>query len=123
MNKLLIGYGLFNKLRLTTQVPKKHKYYVNEYISNTDNIYISIDLELNEANSELLTLLEVVEYKDSIEDFNENQYQIYLKKFPNNNIPIESINYICKEVLPFLPYKETTIKEVYNILREKEKGK
>ena len=82
---VIIGYRLYNKYRLTTQISKNIEIYSNVNSQTTkqiNNIIVHrINLKFNEPTIRLIELLEVLENYTKIEDLNTNNLIRFIKNF------------------------------------------
>ena len=112
---IVIGYKLFNKYNLTTQISKKVEMYSNrqtESVKHIKNIEIKrFDIQFNENNIKLIECLEILQNYSKIEDVNKDSFFLYVKnvtKYYNNS----QIKYILSKK----KYKVSTIAFLKNIL-------
>ena len=81
---MYIGYHLYNRLGLTTQISKKIEVLITEPLKQK-NIGIitveTIDIELNPSIVKTIEVLEVLKHVEKIQDLNILQLQRYLMNF------------------------------------------
>lgn len=112
---MIVGYELYNKYQLTTQVAKKISIYssnVDNEIKNLRNIEIkNVQLKFNNEFKKNLEILEILENFYKIQDINYYYFYEFLKqnlKFYNDKI-FDKINTQKK-------YKKSTISFLKNAL-------
>ena len=113
---LIVGYKLYNKLKLTTQISKNYKIYSSN-VTNTQkkirNIEIkNIQINFSKEYIRIIEMLEVLQNYYEIQDLNYFEFYNYAKKF--------SFTYnekATKIILEKIPYKKSTISFLYNILK------
>ena len=114
-NGMIIGYHLFNKLNLTTQVSKKITLYSTNVESETKNIrnieIKNISLKINDEYKKIIEMLEVLQSFNKIQDINYNAFYEYARNFSK-----EYNEDILKKVLVEIKYKKSTISFLCNIL-------
>lgn len=114
-NGMIIGYHLFNKLNLTTQVSKKITLYSTNVESETKNIrnieIKNISLKINDEYKKIIEMLEVLQSFNKIQDLNYNAFYEYARNFSK-----EYNEDILKKVLVEKKYKKSTISFLRNIL-------
>ena len=112
---MIIGYHLFNKLNLTTQVSKKITLYSTNVESETKNIrnieIKNISLKINDEYKKIIEMLEVLQSFNKIQDLNYNAFYEYARNFSK-----EYNEDILKKVLVEKKYKKSTISFLRNIL-------
>lgn len=112
---VLIGYKLFNKYGLTTQISKKIEMYSNrqsETIKHIKNIEIKkFDIEFNELNIKFIECLEILQNYNKIEDFDKDSFFQYIK-----NVTNYYDNSCLDHILHKKKYKASTIAFLKNIL-------
>ncbi|MFA6308229.1 MAG: DUF6088 family protein [Clostridia bacterium] len=118
MNKksgMMIGYGLYNKLGLTTQISKKTELYSNlitEEKKVFNNIQIKrINMSLNKSKTDIIEAFETLQHYYEIEDINFSAFREYIKKVAN--LYNDST---ANEVLGKIKYKKRTIAFLQMIL-------
>lgn len=113
---MVIGYMLYNKYGLTTQIPKIIKLYSNKVVENTKivkNVEIQqLNIQLDESRAATIEALEILQHYKEIEDINAASFSRYLKMFVSNYN-----NKAAKEVLKNVKYKKRTIAFLQMILK------
>lgn len=112
---MIVGYKLYNKLKLTTQISKNYNIYSSN-VTNTQkkirNIEIkNIQINFSKEYIRIIEMLEVLQNYYEIQDLNYFEFYNYAKKF--------SFTYnekATKIILEKIPYKKSTISFLYNIL-------
>jgi hypothetical protein len=115
---MTVGYDLYNRLKLTTQIGKDYKVLSNSLKAKTKNITgVSIefiDLAFDEKTKKNIEMLEVLEHYSEIEDFDRWEFKKFLssftKEFDEKNL---------KEVIYKKRYKKRTVAFLSAILNEK----
>ena len=112
---MVVGYSLYNKLNLTTQISKKITILssnVSNEIKNIRNIEIkNVKMNYSKDYINIIEMLEVLQNFNDIQDINYNAFYKYAKEFSeefnetNTDYIIENMN-----------YKKTTISFLHNIL-------
>ncbi len=104
-----IGYGLYNKYGLTTQISKKRVFYVEKLQNNQQkikNIFL-YKCSINYKNSEHRKMIEVFEILQnfySIQDLNTHAFFKHIKKFASGYD-----NKVLDDVLKTTKYKKSTL--------------
>ena len=105
---MMIGYLLYNKYGLTTQISKTSELYSNVITEERKVIHFvriyKMNMELSPAKVNLIELLEILENYNKIEDLNEEK----LKKFISHAIT-KYESEVTEEVLGKMKYKKSTI--------------
>ena len=148
---MIVGYNLYNKLNLTTQISKKIIIYssnVDNDIKNIRNIEIkNVNIKYSKEYIKIIEMLEVLQNFYEIEDLNYKAFYNYAKKFSTtynekftNNV-LKSINYkkstisFLKNILNYLEaennldqylsslskYKHILMEEIYELTRTQER--
>lgn len=107
-NGMLVGYHLYNQLKLTTQISKKyHIFTKNAYQKTTiQEIFLKeYKLKYTKPIKEMISMLEVLSNIDGIQDLNETQFIHYCRDFSINLYDDD----ILKEVLKEIKYKKKTL--------------
>jgi len=111
---MVIGYGLYNKLKLTTQIPFYFEIYssiITENCKLIQNVTIKYaDLEFTKEIKAMVECLEVLENFSFIQDLNYLQFIKYTENFINNYNDI-----ILDKVLKKIKYKKSTLSFLNNI--------
>lgn len=113
---LTIGYDLYNRRNISTQVSKK-KTILSTRLKKASRTVKSIkvkktDLNLDNHIKDYLEILEIVENSDTIQDFNTYGFYNLMIDF-SENYDAETMNYI----LDRSSYKKQTIYNIHKILR------
>ncbi|KAF0225502.1 MAG: hypothetical protein FD179_1234, partial [Erysipelotrichaceae bacterium] len=115
---LFIGYQLYNRLGLTTQISKRIEAYTTVIQSETKTIgsnkFYRIRIRLNPSVIKMIELMEVLEHYEKIEDLNIRRFTKYLEE--------SSLSFNEKEfeiVLSNLKYKKRTIALLRSFLEYK----
>ena len=107
-NGMVIGYRLYNREGLTTQVPKTTELYSNlitEEKKIVRNVSIlKLNMQLEEPKVKMIETLEILQNYTQIEDVNIRAFVFYLQKAAN-----EYDNKAANEVLSGIKYKKCTI--------------
>lgn len=110
-----ISYGLYSRLGLTTQVPKKRVVYTTKLESKTKSYknidLIKIYLPLNEVQKELICGLEVMQNIETIQEIN----YACLYKYLSNLAVIYNEKEFMK-VLKEIKYKKKTLAFYHSVL-------
>lgn len=112
---VVIGYRLFNKYRLTTQVPKIIKLYSSVIIQEERNIrnvtVKKANLRFNTTTIRMIELLEIIQAYKTIEDLNINSFINFIE---------ETVKYYdektVERVIKSCSYKKGTLASLKNIL-------
>lgn len=148
---MIVGYNLYNKLNLTTQISKKIIIYssnVDNDIKNIRNIEIkNVNIKYSKEYIKIIEMLEVLQNFYKIEDLNYNAFYNYVKKFSTTynekftDIVLENINYkkstisFLKNILNYFEvennlnqylsslsnYKHILMEEIYELTRTQER--
>ena len=112
---MVVGYSLYNKLNLTTQISKKITILssnVSNEIKNIRNIEIKkVKMNYSKDYIKIIEMFEVLQNFNDIQDINYNAFYKYVKKISeefnetNTDYVIENMN-----------YKKSTISFLHNIL-------
>lgn len=112
---MVVGYSLYNKLNLTTQISKKITIYssnVNNEIKNIRNIEIkNVNTNYSKGYIKIIEMLEVLQNFYEIQDLNYNAFYNYVEdfsKYYNEDI--------TNDILKNVNYKKSTISSLNNIL-------
>lgn len=113
---MVVGYGAFNQLGITTQISKRIEVYSNKVSENTKhlkNVYIrNVDLTFSEENKKAIQLMEILEHFSEIEDLNILQFQnvasSLLKSYNESNFD---------NVFKTIKYKKRTIAFLESLLK------
>ncbi|SHJ86468.1 hypothetical protein SAMN02745751_03575 [Dethiosulfatibacter aminovorans DSM 17477] len=112
---LYIGYRMFNRLGLTTQISKSIIIYsrrIQQQSKKIGNVTVKkIDIKLSEKRIKLIELLEVLQNYRFIEDLDEKNMYHYLSRIG------EFYSYKDMEnILGVIKYKKRTIASLRNVL-------
>lgn len=112
---MIIGFHLYNKLGLTTQIAKKTELYSNlitEEKKVFNNIQIKkLNMSLNKSKTDIIEVFETLQHYYEIEDINFSAFRDYIKRvadFYNDST--------ANEVLAKIKYKKRTIAFLQMIL-------
>ena len=112
---MVVGYNLYNRLNLTTQVSKKIIVYsscVENEVKNIRNIEIkNINVKFSKEYIKIIEMLEVLQNFYEIQDINYNVFYNYAKEFCATYN-----NKIANNILKNINYKKSTISSLNNIL-------
>jgi hypothetical protein len=112
---VVVGYRLYNKYGITTQVSKTVKVYSNvldEERKVIKNIEIKkINIPINLAVKKAIEQLEILENHNEIEDIDKNNFGHFIK-----TIPEEYSDEVFMSVLKNIRYKKRTIAYLEKIL-------
>jgi hypothetical protein len=107
-NGIVIGYRLYNREGLTTQVAKTTELYSNlitEEKKTVKNVTIlKLNMKLEERKVKIIETLEILQNYQHIEDMNDMAFASYLQ-----NTATEYVNEAADEVLGIMKYKKSTI--------------
>jgi len=114
-NGVVVGYRMYNKYRLTTQVSKSVEIYSNATLQekkNIKNITINrVNIRFDMSTIQLIELLEVLQNYNKIEDLNKASFVNFIKT---------AIQYYDKRILEKLVsvigYKKSTLDSLKNVL-------
>lgn len=113
---LRIGYSLYNKYGLTTQIGNSVELYSNNIQEERKFIHFvriyKLGLKLNPARVNLIEILEILENFVTIEDLNRANFVRYINSAIKNYEDKEAI-----EVLHKMKYKKSTIAFLVSILK------
>ena len=112
---IVIGYRMYNKYKLTTQVSKGVEIYSNilsQDKKKIQNVVIyKVNIRFDESTVRLIELLEVLQNYNKIEDLNKENLVNFIKT---------SIQYYDKKILEkvvnFIGYKKSTLDSLKNVL-------
>ena len=112
---MVVGYALYNKLRLTTQVSKNIKIYtsaLDEQKKQIGNVFLQkYDMIFSTELMRVVAILEVLQNYNRIEDLNESQFKKLCAEFAG-----QYDEKVCEYVLSSIPYSEQTIAQLKAIL-------
>ena len=104
----VVGYVLYNKLRLTTQVSKNIQIYtsaLDEQKKQIGNVFLQkCDMVFSPEVVHMVAMLEVLQNYNRIEDWNESQFKKLCAEFAE-----QYDEKVCEYVLSNIPYSEQTI--------------
>lgn len=105
---IVVGYNLYNKYGITTQVSKQCEVLTNgisEKQKNIGDVYLEkIDFNLNRKRNNTIEALEILQNYSSIEDANQEALVYYMKEYAASYSD-EDANFIIKN----RKYKKSTI--------------
>lgn len=112
---LVVGYSLYNRLNISTQISKNYIIYssnIDNAIKKIRNIEIKyIALKLTNKHIETIEMLEILQNFLEIEELNYKEFYRYSRKFAS------AFNErVAKEILSEIKYKKSTISFLCNIL-------
>ena len=111
----IIGYTLYNRLGITTQISKNIIVYSSKTENNVkkikDVIIKKVDLIFTDNVKKMLEFLEVLQNFNNIEDIDLNQFISYTEKFI-----YEYDEKTLQTVLNKIKYKKNTLSFLHNIL-------
>jgi len=112
---IVVGYRLYNKYGITTQISKTIEIYssmVDEERKNIRNINIKrIKLSINAEITKAIEQLEILQNYNEIEDANKDKFISFI-----NNVVDGYSNKIFMNILSNMKYKKRTIAFLENIL-------
>lgn len=112
---MIIGYDLYNKLNLSTQVSKKTTIY-SSFIDNETKKILNIEIKnikfnLTNEYIKIIEMLEVLQHFQVIEDINYRSFYNYAKNFASTYNE-ENVLFILNSIT----YKKCTISFLHTIL-------
>ena len=112
---MVVGYALYNKLSLTTQVSKNIQIYtssLDEQKKQIGNVFLQkYDMIFSPEVVHVVAILEVLQNYNKIEDLNELQFQRLCADFAH-----QYDEKVCEYVLSNIPYSEQTVARLKAIL-------
>ena len=112
---MVVGYVLYNKLRLTTQVSKNIQIYtsaLDEPKKQIGNVFLQkYDIIFSSEVVRMVAILEVLQNYDRIEDLNESQFKKLCDEFAG-----QYDEKVCEYVLLNISYSEQTIARLKAII-------
>ena len=112
---MVIGYGLYNKLNLTTQISKKTVIYSSKIEGETKNIrnieIKNVQVKFSKEYIEIIQMLEVLQNYYKIQDLNNKVFYNYVKGF-SDHYNEKLTDYVIEK----MNYKKSTISFLNNIL-------
>lgn len=112
---MVVGYTMYNAMRLTTQVLKNIQIYtsaLDEQKKQIGNVYLQkCDTIFSPEVMRAVSILEVLQNHNKIEDLNEVQFQKLCVDFAQ-----QYNEKACEYVLASIPYSEQTIALLKTIL-------
>lgn len=111
-----IGYDLYNRKNISTQISKK-KTILSSILKKDTRTMKSItvkkvSINLNTRTQEFIEILEIIENSSYIQDFNEKGFYKLVENFVEN-YDYNTMNYILKA----MNYKKQTIYNIHNIMK------
>lgn len=114
-NGVVVGYRLYNRKGLTSQVPKTTEVYSNlitEDQKAVGNVSIlKLNMQLGESKAKMIETLEILQNYSQIEDMDDLAFSSYLREAAN-----EYVDEAANEVLSGMKYKKRTIAFLETIL-------
>ena len=114
-NGFEIGYGLYNELGLTTQIPIKREFVCNTIEGKqkkVNNLYLyKYQIKLNSDSKNTIEFLEVLQNYSKIEDLNNEVFLSYSK-----NYCVNYEEHIVDEIIARVNYKKSTLAFLKEIL-------
>ena len=111
----VVGYVLYNKLRLTTQVSKNIQIYtsaLDEQKKQIGNVFLQkCDMVFSPEVVRMVAILEVLQNYDRIEDLNESQFKRLCAEFAG-----QYDEKVFEYVLSNISYSEQTIARLKAII-------
>jgi hypothetical protein len=113
-----VGYRLYNKLGLTTQVSMNRVFLCNtiskKQLKISNNIYFyKRNIEFSDENNRVIAILEVLQNFNGIQDLNYNQFYKYCLEFS------KTFNEdVFNNVILHVSYKKSTVAFLEDILKE-----
>lgn len=112
---IVVGYRMYNKYMLTTQISKKVEIFsnnLNQENRNVLNVHISkVDIKFDEDTKKMIELLDVLENYHKIEDLNVTNLLIYFKE-SIKHYNDKKMDVIIKE----MKFKKSTLASLKNVL-------
>ena len=112
---MVVGYTMYNAMRLTTQVSKNIQIYtsaLDEQKKQIGNVFLQkYDMVFSPQVVRVVAILEVLQNYNKIEDLNETQFQKLCAEFAG-----QYDEEVCEYVLSNIPYSEQTIALLKTIL-------
>jgi hypothetical protein len=112
---VVVGYQLFKKYRLTTQVPKRIEIYSNVIMQekrNVGNVYIrKAGIRFDPSTIKMIEMLEILQAYSSIEELN----KVNLIKFLETAVNQYNEKIVGK-ILINIKYKKSTLASLKNVL-------
>ena len=112
---MVVGYTMYNAMRLTTQVSKNIQIYtsaLDEQKKQIGNVFLQkCDMVFSPEVVRMVAMLEVLQNYDRIEDLNEPQFKKLCDEFAG-----QYDEKVCEYVLSNIPYSEQTISRLKAIL-------
>lgn len=112
---VVIGYTLYNRLGITTQISKSISIYsskIDNNIKKIKDVFIKkVNLIFSDDVKKMIEFLEILQNFKNIEDINYNQFINYTEK-----IVYEYTDETLELVLDQIKYKKSTLSFLHNIL-------
>lgn len=114
-NGFTIGYDLYNRKNVSTQVSKKKTVFSSVLKKETRNIKSitvkKVSIDLTPKKREFIEVLEIIENSNRIQDFNETGFYNFMKEF------VETYDRnTMTDILNSLNYKKQTIYNLHKII-------
>ena len=105
---MVVGYTMYNEMRLTTQVSKNIQIYtsaLDEQKKQIGNVFLQkYDMIFSPEVVRVVAILEVLQNYNRIEDLNESQFKKLCAEFAG-----QYDEKVCEYVLSSIPYSKQTI--------------
>ena len=105
---MVVGYTMYNAMRLTTQISKNIQIYtsaLDEQKKQIGNVFLQkYDMIFSPEVVRTVSILEVLQNYNKIEDLNESQFKNLCAEFTG-----QYDEEVCEYVLSNIPYSERTI--------------
>ena len=112
---MVVGYTMYNAMRLTTQVSKNIQIYtsaLDEPKKQSGNVFLQkYDMIFSPDVVRVVAILEVLQNYNKIEDLNESQFKKLCAEFAG-----QYDEKVCEYVLSNIPYSAQTIARLKAIL-------
>lgn len=112
---MVVGYHLYNNLKLTTQISKKYRVFTRDSHKKSTIQQVVLKeykLKYTEEVQNMISMLEVLSNIETIQDLNEKQFISYCKDFATNIYNDQLIEKVLKEI----EYKKKTLYFLKTIL-------
>ncbi len=114
-NGVIVGYKLFNKYGMTSQISKTIEIYSNEIFENHKNVgNVKIkrtEINYSDNNKNIIELLEILENYDKIEDLNFKALNVALK-----NLSLKYDEQSFNTIIKHIKYKKSTLASLKHLL-------
>lgn len=113
---LVVGYKLYNKKGLTTQISKQTEVFSNRILGQRKTIQnvvvYNLSCDLNEERVAVIETLEILQNYSKIEDFNKKALTVYMENFSQTYSDHAAIY-----VIEHMKYKKATIAFLESFLK------